>query len=165
MQSDPKQYFKQNGIYVIIERNPDMIVPGHVRVIGVTTSYEDAVKYAGPNTIIEGPVSVLGQTDFYQQPIKVSYPMFKKDFEPIFKPPILIEKNPFEQVRPVERNPFRLPNINPFDTPMKNPFEPTKPIDINPFRLQKPQNDFSMLTPPSSRVGSNASSPASDQYY
>jgi len=164
MQSDPKQFFKQNGIYVIIERNLDMIVSDHVRIIGVTTSYEDAVKYAGPNRIIEGPVPVLGQTDFYPQPIKVSYPMFKKEFEPIYKPQIFIEKNPFEPVRP-ETTPFQLPNINPFDSPMKNPFEPTKPIDINPFRLQTPQRDFSMLTPPSSRVGSNASSPASDQYY
>lgn len=137
MQTDPKQFFKQTGIYVIIEKNLDITVSGYVRVIGVATSYDDAMKYSGPNRIIEGPVPFLGKTDFEQQLMKVSYPMFKKEFEPVFTPPNLIDKNPFEQ---------------------------TKPIDINPFKIYKHQTDFSMLTPPSSRVGSNASSPA-DKYF
>lgn len=164
MQADPKHFFKQNGIYVIIERDLDTL--SHIRVIGITNSYEDAIKYAGPNRIIDGPVPNLSEQLFIQ-PIKaphIPYPAPRKDFEKIFDPPRFIEKNPFEPIRP-ETTPFGLPNINPFDQQNSNPFEQTKPINVNPFRQQKQQNDFSMLTPPPSRVNSNASSPMNEHFF
>lgn len=148
MQYEPKNIFKQNGIYVVVEKNLDVMAPGYIKIIGVATSYEDAMKYSGSNRSIEGPVPLLGKSDFEPQPIKVSYPIFKKESEPLYTPPKLLEKNPFEPVKPIT-----------------NPFQPTKPIDINPFKIPKTHNDFSMLTPPSSRVNSNASSPANDQYF
>lgn len=148
MQFETKNLFKNNGVYVIIERNPDDFMNDHVRVIGITFSYDEAVKHSGPNRFIQGPVSILEHN--LPSPTHITYPLFKKDHEHTYNPPNLFDKNPFEPVRHSETSPFTK----------------TNPIDINHFfkKGSKPYYDYSMLTPPSSRVNSNASSPVSETY-
>ena len=140
MQTDPNYIFRQNGIYVIIEKQLDIFTLNHIQVIGITHSYEAALKYSGPNRTIEGPVPVLDQLNFFPEPIKapfqkpeeIPFPIFRKEFEPIYKPPNFLEKNPFEPANP--NNIFNMPDHD----------------DVNLYQPNKSQYDFSMLTNPSS---------------
>lgn len=138
---------KNDSAYVIIDTHSILSPLEALHIVGVAYSYENALKFAGPNRVIHGPVPILTTYDF-SVPITIPMPYKSREFD--ISSPNLIDKNPFESIKPKE---FGLPTE----------FKSTNPINFNPF-WEKPSHDFSMFTPPSSRIGSTSSSPVVDQY-
>lgn len=174
---DPKNLFSGYGLYVIVEKNTSVDL-SLTQIIGVALSYNDALAYTNdPNLItvgnrtIVGPVPLVPGQGSSSLPIseKIHIPMFKKEFYikkdyifPDFKEPSLFETATPGVVQP-SKGLYPYPSEqNSVDKDYE--FGPFTPRSEDWYSLsqesKKAFNDFSMSTPPPSRMGSASTSPS-----
>jgi hypothetical protein len=166
MQYDPKNDFKSDGLFVILEHS-SLFPDSGCKVVGITHSYNNALKYVtNSHRKIEGPIPILDTANDFTLPkpiTKINYPYIKNNV-PLYQPPDFLNKNPFETNRAESKKLYDSEAIGgnqkfPYDSEaiggnQKFPYD-SEAIGGN----QRFPYDFSMLTPPPSQVSSASTSP------